>query len=69
MKDNNTIYMFYLLYLTLINIFFQSNWYANSADIMLGHRQSNVNIREPLNYQDLYRNATDLCKMVGTNIV
>ena len=36
---------------------------------MLGHRQSNVNIREPLNYKDLYRNATDLCKMIETNIV
>ena len=36
---------------------------------MLGHRQSNVNIREPLNYKDFYRNATDLCKMIETNIV
>ena len=38
-------------------------------NIMLGHRKPNVNIRELLNYKDLYGNATDLCKMVETNIV
>ena len=36
---------------------------------MLGHGQPNVNIREPLNYKDLYGNAKDLGKMVETNIV
>ena len=35
----------------------------------LGHRQLKLNIREPLNYKDLYGNTTDLCKMVETNIV
>ena len=33
------------------------------------HRQPKLNIREPLNYKDLYGNKTDLCKMVETNIV
>ena len=33
------------------------------------HRQPKLNIREPLNYKDLYGNTTDLCKMVETNIV
>ena len=33
------------------------------------HRQLKFNIREPLNYKDLYGNATDLCKMIETNIV
>ena len=33
------------------------------------HRQPKLNIREPLNYNDLYGNTTDLCKMVETNIV
>ena len=33
------------------------------------HRQPKINIREPLNYKDLYGNAMDLCKMVETNIV
>ena len=33
------------------------------------HRQPKLNIREPLNYKDLYGNATDLCKMIETNIV
>ena len=33
------------------------------------HRQPKLNIREPLNYKDLYGNATDLCKMVETNTV
>ena len=36
---------------------------------LLEHRQPKLNIREPLNYKDLYRNTTDLCKMVETNIV
>ena len=35
----------------------------------LTHRQPKLNIREPLNYKDLYGNTTDLCKMVETNIV
>ena len=34
-----------------------------------GHRQPNLNIREPLNYKDFYGNTTDLCQMVETNIV
>ena len=33
------------------------------------HRQPKLNIREPLNYKDLYGNTTDSCKMVETNIV
>ena len=33
------------------------------------HRQPKLNIREPLNYKDLYGNTTDLCKMAETNIV
>ena len=33
------------------------------------HRQPKLNIREPLNYKDLYGNITDLCKMVETNII
>ena len=33
------------------------------------HRQPKLNIREPLNYKDLYGNTTDLCKMVENNIV
>ena len=33
------------------------------------HRQPKLNIREPLNYKDLYWNKTDLCEMVETNIV
>ena len=33
------------------------------------HRQLKLNIREPLNYKDLYGNTTDLCKMVESNIV
>ena len=33
------------------------------------HRQPKLNIREPLTYEDLYANTTDLCKMVETNIV
>ena len=32
-------------------------------------RQPKLNIREPLNYKDLYGNTTDLRKMVETNIV
>ena len=28
------------------------------------YRQPKLNIREPLNYKDLYGNTTDLCKMV-----
>ena len=35
----------------------------------LEHRQPKLNIREPLNYKDLYGNTTDLGKMVETNIV
>ena len=45
--------------LSTIN-FFQNAFY---------HRQPKLNIREPLNYKDLYGNTTDLCKMVETNIV
>ena len=33
------------------------------------HRQPKLNIREPLNYKDLYANTTDLSEMVETNIV
>ena len=33
------------------------------------HRQPKLNIREPLNYKDLYGNTTNLCKMVESNIV
>ena len=36
---------------------------------LLVHRQPKLNIREPLNYKNLYGNTTDLCKMVETNIV
>ena len=36
---------------------------------LMNHRQPKLNIREPLNYKDLYGNTTDLCKMVETNIV
>ena len=36
---------------------------------LLEHRQPKLNIREPLNYKDLYGNTTDLCKMVETNII
>ena len=32
-------------------------------------RQPKVNIREPLNYKDLYGNTSDLCKMVENNSV
>ena len=35
----------------------------------LDHRQPKLNIREPLNYKDLYGNTTDLCKMVENNSV
>ena len=35
----------------------------------IDHRQPKLNIREPLNYKDLYGNTTDLCKMSETNIV
>ena len=33
------------------------------------HRQPKLNIRESLNYKDLYGNTTDLCKMVENNSV
>ena len=33
------------------------------------HRQPKLNIREPLNYEDLYANTTNLCKMEETNTV
>ena len=33
------------------------------------HRQPKLNIREPLNYKDLYGNTTDLCKIVENNSV
>ena len=36
---------------------------------LLDHTQPKLNIREPLNYKDLYGNTMDLCKMVETNIV
>ena len=36
---------------------------------MLSHMQPKLNIREPLNYKDLYGNTTDLCKMVEDNSV
>ena len=41
----------------------------NSQQASVRHRQPKLNIREPLNYKDLYGNTTDLCKMVETNIV
>ena len=31
------------------------------------HRQPKLNIKEPLNYKDLYGNTTDLIKMVENN--
>ena len=37
--------------------------------LVVDHRQPKLNIREPLNYKDLYGNTTDLCKMADTNIV
>ena len=39
--------------------------FENYSDV--AHRQPKLNIREPLNYKDLY--TMDLCKMVETNIV
>ena len=33
------------------------------------HRQPKLNMREPLNYKDLYGNTMDLCKIVETNMV
>ena len=42
---------------------------ACGLNFCLQHRQPKLNIREPLNYKDLYGNTTDLCKMVETNIV
>ena len=38
-------------------------------EVKFTHRKPKLNIREPLNYKDLYGNTTDLCKMVETNIV
>ena len=35
----------------------------------VNHRQPKLNIREPLNYKDLYGKTTDFYKMVETNIV
>ena len=42
---------------------------SSMKDCNFNHRQPKLNIREPLNYKDLYGNTTDLCKMVETNIV
>ena len=39
------------------------------VDYYAMHRQPKLNIREPLNYKDLYGITTDLCKMAETNIV
>ena len=33
------------------------------------YRQPKLNIREPLDYKDLYGKAMELCKKVETNIV
>ena len=47
--------------------YLQSQWPPEAFCVV--HRQPKLTIREPLNYNDLYGNTTDLCKMVENNSV
>ena len=52
---------------TFLNLIYDGHFLFTILRIK--HRQPKLNIREPLNYKDLYGNTTDLCKMAETNIV